>query len=63
VSYAHQYIDSMPCKLPWWCAIRYFTSLSQFGFRYEEYLDSQITGTDMYYLEDIELARHLVELG
>ena len=31
--------------------------------RYEEYLDSQITGTDMYYLEDVELARHLVELG
>eukprot|EP00878_Enallax_costatus_P046933 GHUV01057258.1.p1 GENE.GHUV01057258.1~~GHUV01057258.1.p1 ORF type:complete len:194 (+),score=51.45 GHUV01057258.1:860-1441(+) len=30
---------------------------------YEEYLDSQITGTDMYYLEDVELARHLVELG
>jgi hypothetical protein len=31
--------------------------------RYEEYLDSQISGTDMYYLEDVELARHLVELG
>ncbi|KAI8471755.1 MAG: hypothetical protein J3K34DRAFT_367710 [Monoraphidium minutum] len=30
---------------------------------YEDYLDSQITGTDMYYLENIELARHLVELG
>lgn len=30
---------------------------------YEGYLDSQITGTDMYYLEDVELARHLVELG
>jgi hypothetical protein len=26
-------------------------------------LDSQITGTDMYYLEDLELARQLVELG
>jgi len=33
------------------------------SYRYEEYLDSQITGTDMYYLEDVELARHLVELG
>jgi hypothetical protein len=31
--------------------------------RYEDYLNSQITGTDMYYLEDEELARHLVELG
>lgn len=31
--------------------------------RYEDYLDSQITGTDMYYLEDLELARQLVELG
>jgi hypothetical protein len=31
--------------------------------RYEDYLDSQITGTDIFYLEDIELARQLVELG
>jgi hypothetical protein len=31
--------------------------------RYEDYLDSQINGTDMYYLENIELARQLVELG
>lgn len=30
---------------------------------YEEYLDSQITETDLYYLEDEELARDLVELG
>ncbi|MEW5305651.1 MAG: hypothetical protein WDW36_008177 [Sanguina aurantia] len=30
---------------------------------YEDYLDSQITSTDVYYLEDVELARHLVELG
>ncbi|GMH32750.1 hypothetical protein BSKO_00584 [Bryopsis sp. KO-2023] len=30
---------------------------------YEDYLDSQITSTDLYYLEDIELARQLVELG
>ncbi len=31
--------------------------------RYEDYLDSQINTTDVYYLEDVELARHLVELG
>ncbi|MCO5574362.1 hypothetical protein L7F22_028145 [Adiantum nelumboides] len=31
--------------------------------RYEEYLDSQITSTDLFYLEDIDLARQLVELG
>jgi hypothetical protein len=31
--------------------------------RYEDYLDSQITATDMYYLEDIHRARYLVELG
>jgi len=30
---------------------------------YEDYLDSQITETDLYYLEDEELARQLVELG
>mmetsp|Transcript_5767 Transcript_5767/g.9997 ORF Transcript_5767/g.9997 Transcript_5767/m.9997 type:complete len:237 (-) Transcript_5767:573-1283(-) len=30
---------------------------------YEEYLDNQITATDMFYLEDVELARQLVELG
>jgi hypothetical protein len=30
---------------------------------YEDYLDSQITELDMYYLEDEELARQLVELG
>ncbi|TPX72626.1 hypothetical protein SpCBS45565_g00282 [Spizellomyces sp. 'palustris'] len=30
---------------------------------YEEYLDSQITAIDLYYLEDKELARQLVELG
>eukprot|EP00518_Triparma_eleuthera_P002965 CAMPEP_0182453238 /NCGR_PEP_ID=MMETSP1319-20130603/386_1 /TAXON_ID=172717 /ORGANISM="Bolidomonas pacifica, Strain RCC208" /LENGTH=223 /DNA_ID=CAMNT_0024651147 /DNA_START=197 /DNA_END=865 /DNA_ORIENTATION=+ len=30
---------------------------------YEEYLDSQITDTDMYYLESEDLARQLVELG
>eukprot|EP00193_Tetraselmis_chui_P019714 CAMPEP_0177779722 /NCGR_PEP_ID=MMETSP0491_2-20121128/16770_1 /TAXON_ID=63592 /ORGANISM="Tetraselmis chuii, Strain PLY429" /LENGTH=222 /DNA_ID=CAMNT_0019299343 /DNA_START=111 /DNA_END=777 /DNA_ORIENTATION=- len=30
---------------------------------YEDYLDRQITSTDLYYLEDIELARQLVELG
>lgn len=30
---------------------------------YEDYLDSQITPTDIYYLEDEDLARQLVELG
>ena len=30
---------------------------------YEDYLDAQITEKDMYYLEDEELARQLVELG
>lgn len=30
---------------------------------YEDYLDNQITATDIYYLEDVELARSLVELG
>ncbi|BBN04765.1 cilia- and flagella-associated protein 299 [Marchantia polymorpha subsp. ruderalis] len=30
---------------------------------YEDYLDSQITLTDMFYLEDLELARQLIELG
>ena len=27
--------------------------------RYEDYLDKQITNTDMYYLEDVELARQV----
>ncbi|VDM20762.1 unnamed protein product [Hydatigera taeniaeformis] len=30
---------------------------------YEDFLDSQITETDLFYLEDEELARELVELG
>lgn len=30
---------------------------------YEDYLDNQITASDMFYLEDVELARALVELG
>lgn len=30
---------------------------------YEDYLDSQITPVDLFYLEDKELARQLVELG
>mmetsp|Transcript_14550 Transcript_14550/g.22970 ORF Transcript_14550/g.22970 Transcript_14550/m.22970 type:complete len:244 (+) Transcript_14550:88-819(+) len=30
---------------------------------YEEYLDSQVTDADMYFLEDEDLARQLVELG
>ncbi len=33
------------------------------GRRYEDYLDSQITPTDLFYLEDLELARQLVEMG
>jgi len=33
------------------------------GRRYEDYLDSHITKTDLFYLEDVELARQLVELG
>ena len=30
---------------------------------YEDYLDRQVTNTDLFYLEDVELARQLVELG
>ena len=30
---------------------------------YEDFLDSQISTLDLYYLEDEELARQLVELG
>ena len=30
---------------------------------YEDYLDSQLTDTDLFYLEDEEMARQLVELG
>ncbi|KAJ7519463.1 hypothetical protein O6H91_20G039500 [Diphasiastrum complanatum] len=30
---------------------------------YEDYLDSQITANDLFYLEDVDLARQLVELG
>ncbi|KAJ3227243.1 hypothetical protein HK099_002936 [Clydaea vesicula] len=37
-------------------------AVTEFG-QYEEYLDSQITPMDLYYLEDKELARQLVELG
>ena len=33
------------------------------GRRYEDYLDKQITPTDLFYLEDVDLARQLVELG
>ncbi|XP_030046448.1 cilia- and flagella-associated protein 299 [Microcaecilia unicolor] len=36
--------------------------ISQFN-TYEDFLDSQITSLDLYYLEDEELARQLVELG
>jgi hypothetical protein len=37
-------------------------SVTEFN-TYEEYLDSHITAEDLYYLEDKELARQLVELG
>jgi len=30
---------------------------------YEDYLDSQLTETDLGYLEDEEMARQVVELG
>lgn len=36
--------------------------IAQFA-TYEEYLDSQITETDVYYLEDEDVARQLIELG
>eukprot|EP00744_Colponema_vietnamica_P005950 GILI01008671.1.p1 GENE.GILI01008671.1~~GILI01008671.1.p1 ORF type:complete len:236 (+),score=18.84 GILI01008671.1:51-758(+) len=38
------------------------TALEKFE-TYEDYLNSQITQTDLYYLEDEDLARQLVELG
>ena len=31
--------------------------------RYEDYLDSNVNSTDLYYLEDMALARQLVEFG
>ena len=31
--------------------------------RYQDYLDQQVTATDLYYLGDADLARQLVELG
>ncbi|GLD93798.1 hypothetical protein PINS_up002403 [Pythium insidiosum] len=37
-------------------------SLDQYA-TYEDYLDAQLTETDLFYLEDEELARQLVELG
>ncbi|CAL8104993.1 unnamed protein product [Calicophoron daubneyi] len=37
-------------------------AVTQFN-TYEDFLDSQITSTDLFYLEDEELARQLVELG
>ncbi|KAL0592602.1 hypothetical protein ABG067_000166 [Albugo candida] len=37
-------------------------SLDQFS-TYEDYLDAQLTEADLFYLEDEELARQLVELG
>ena len=40
----------------------YDTSFDKFK-TYEEYLDSHITKEDLFYLEDIELARQLKEQG
>jgi hypothetical protein len=31
--------------------------------RYEDYLDNHVNQTDLYYLEDMALARQLVEFG
>lgn len=39
-----------------------YDPLNEFA-TYEDYLDAQITATDIYYLEDVDLARSLVELG
>uniref|UniRef100_A0A8C4XY12 Cilia- and flagella-associated protein 299 n=2 Tax=Gopherus TaxID=38771 RepID=A0A8C4XY12_9SAUR len=36
--------------------------ITQFN-SYEDYLDSQITTQDLFYLENEEMARQLVELG
>lgn len=42
----------------------FFPSFSHFSFlRIQEYLDSQISPVDLFYLEDEDLARQLVELG
>lgn len=40
-----------------------FLSYSLSSNRYEDYLDSHISKTDLFYLEDIDMARQLVELG
>ncbi|CAG9464770.1 unnamed protein product [Pedinophyceae sp. YPF-701] len=40
-----------------------FDALVEGFATYEDYLDSQITATDLFYLDDVELARQLVELG
>jgi hypothetical protein len=37
------------------------TQIEQFD-TYEDYLDNQITHQDLFYLEDQELARQLIEL-
>ena len=36
--------------------------LSEFT-KYEDYLDSQMTEDELFYLEDVELARQLIEQG
>lgn len=42
--------------------VPYDTSLDKYA-TYEDYLDDHITKTDLFYLEDRDLARQLVELG
>lgn len=49
-------------SLPTFCG-SYGDTIVQSFETYEEYLDSQITSTDLFYLEDIDLARQLVEFG
>ncbi len=38
------------------------TAITEFA-TYDDFLDAQIAPIDLYYLEDEELARQLVELG
>ena len=43
--------------------VQQFSASNEFDETYEDYLDKQITPTDLYYLEDVELGRQLVEFG
>ena len=40
----------------------YSLNIAQYA-TYEDYLDEQVTDRDLFYLQDEELARELVELG